>query len=372
MTKADHVPRVLHLIDTGGPGGAETVFLSLAADAGQRGHNAGVVVPYDGWLAGRLREHGVTPLFLPAKQGMSLALARGLLSLSWTTRASLIHSHLLGASVYAALAGALLGLPVIAVFHGAPDLGSGGSLPGIKRWLLTRPHVRIIAVSEAVRKSLQEWGIPFDQVHLIRNGVDTHAYVPGAARSLQRELGLPDGTRIVGAVGNLRVAKAYDVLVAAARYVLDAEPDVHFAIAGSGKDSDVAMLRSQVASLGLEDRFHLLGYRPSSAGLYQSLAVFASSARSEGLPLSFLEAMACGVAIAATANEGSGPLLTETSAGLLSPVGDPAALAASIIRLLRDADLSQRLADKGRRAACESFSLDKTLCEYRALYQELV
>ena len=372
MTKRDSTPRVLHFIDTGGPGGAETVYLSLAADAGRYGHNAAVAVPYDGWLAARLREHAVAPVFLPAKQGMSLALARGLVSLSRQTRANLIHSHLLGASVYAALTGLLLRLPVIAVFHGATDLRSGGSLPGIKRWLLTRPHVQIVAVSEAVRASLLAWGIPAGRIRLIRNGVDTHAYVPGAAQSLQHELGLPDGTRIVGAVGNLRVAKAYDVLIAAARYVLKVEPDVHFAIAGSGKDADTQALRAQIAALGLDGRFHLLGFRPSSAALYQSLAVFVSSARSEGLPLSFLEAMACAAPIAATANEGAGPLLSETGAGLLSPVGDPEALAASVIRLLRDPELSRRLSDRGRHAACETFSLKRTLGEYRALYRELL
>jgi glycosyltransferase involved in cell wall biosynthesis len=97
-----------------------------------------------------------------------------------------------------------------------------------------------------------------------------------------------------------------------------------------------------------------------------------SSSNSEGLPLSFLEAMACGVPIAATANEGSSMLIRETGTGLLSPVGDARALAASIVTLLNDPAKSAVLAQHGRSAVVQKFSLEKTLSEYRDLYEAVL
>ena len=128
--------RVLHFIDTGGPGGAETVFLTLADATRRSSESAAIAVPYDGWLAARLRERGITPVILPAKRGMSPALLRSLVRTARSSGANLIHAHLLGAGVYAALTGLLLRLPVIVVFHGATDLRVPGSLAGVKRWLL--------------------------------------------------------------------------------------------------------------------------------------------------------------------------------------------------------------------------------------------
>lgn len=363
--------RVLHFIDTGGPGGAETVFLSLADAAQRRGENAAVAVPYDGWLAARLRERGMAPTFLPAKGRLSLTLVGLLVGLARSSRASLIHAHLLGASVYAALAGALLRLPVIAVFHGATDLHSPGSMTRMKRWLLTREHVRIVAVSDAVRDALAEWGIPKDTIELIPNGVDTELYIPGRSTYVQDLLGLPAATKIVGAVGNLRPAKDYGTLVTAAAELIRLRPDVHVAVAGSGKDADVAALGAQISEAGLVGRVHLLGFQRASAGLYQSLSVLVSSARSEGLPLSFLEAMACGIPIVATANEGSTPLLGQTGAGILSPAGDAGRLARSMAALLDDPAEARRLGDAGRRAACELYSLGNSLRAYQDLYVTL-
>ena len=95
--------------------------------------------------------------------------------------------------------------------------------------------------------------------------------------------------------------------------------------------------------------------------------VFVSSAESEGLPLSFLEAMGCCVPIAATANDGAQRLLNATGGGLLSPVGDTAALATNILDLLADRQLASSLGAAGRAAVERDFSLAATLKRYADL-----
>ncbi len=365
-------PRVLHVIDTGGPGGAETVFSSLAGFGHRTGLNAAVVVPYDGWLAEQLRGQGITPVIIPSKGTNVAQLTYRLAALAQESGANLVHAHLLGSSVYGALVGALRRVPVVAVFHGATDLKGRGTLVGAKRWLLNRPRVTPVAVSDAVIDSLAEWGLHRERIRLIRNGVDTERFSPTGGTSLHAEIGLAADARIVGAVGNIRPAKSYEVFIEAARLLSEDFPDVHFVVAGAGSETDLANLRSIVDEHGLASRFHFLGFRASSKELYRSFSVLVSSSKTEGLPLSFLEAMACAVPLAATANEGSSQLLGETKAGLLSPVGDARALARSVATLLDDPAQAQSLGSNGRTAAVRHFSIEKTLAEYRKLYDELL
>ena len=362
-------PKVLHLIDTGGPGGAETVFLSLAAHGQAKGRNAAVVIPYAGWLAERLGASGIRPVTIPSRGSANARFLARLVQVARATGTNLFHTHLLGSAVYAAMAGLLLRIPVIAVFHGSTDLRDSGSLSAAKRWLLLRPHVSIVAVSDAVKAALVDWGLPPRRIRVIRNGVNATEFTPGPSRLVQDELGLPPDTKIIGAVGNIRRPKAYEILVDAARHVIAARPDVHFAITGSGTERDVNALQARAESARISRNVHFLGFRQSVPERYRSFAAFVSSARSEGLPLSFLEAMSCGIPIVATDNEGSGPLLRETGAGLLSPVDSPVDLAEAILKLLSDSRLSDTLAANGVKAVSDRFSLDRTLEAYEALYQ---
>jgi glycosyltransferase involved in cell wall biosynthesis len=364
--------RTLHLIDTGGPGGAEMVFAQLVAAAERAGTNAGALVPYDGWLAGRLREHGVAPAFVPTRGSLSLGLLLRIVRAARARDATLLHAHLLGASVYAALAGALLGLPVLAVIHGATDLGGGGRFDGLKRWLLGRRRVQVIAVSDVVRDTLCAWGLAPTRVQVLTNGVDTEAFVPGRSRMLHAELALADDAIVVGAVGNIRTPKSYDVMLRAAARVCAADPRVHFAAAGDGDTAQFAPLLALRAELGLEGRFHFLGFRNAGAALYQGFDLFVSSARSEGLPLSFLEAMACGLPIAATASDGARSLLQATGAGELCPVGDDAALAALLLGLVAQPVRARALGEAGRTAVLAHYSLAATVARYAALERGMV
>lgn len=371
MITNSSAPKILHLIDTGGPGGAETVFAELARHGADLKINAAIAVPYDGWLADHLRTQGLQPTILPSKGAAKIEFAARLFNLARSSGATIIVAHLLGAGVYGSLIGMFRQMPVLSIFHGDTDLRSPGTLAPIKRWLLRRTHVTPVAVSEPVAASLVRWGVDGSRIHLIRNGVDTRKYLPVGSGSLHSELNLPPTCPIVGAVGNIRPAKDYPVLIRAAKIVVSRHASSHFVIAGSGSATDSADLERLATELGISDRVHLLGFRSSCTDLYRSLSVMASSANTEGLPLSFLEAMSCGIPIAATSNDGSARLIAETSAGLLSPVGDPHALAASILQILESPALADSLARRGMDAARSRYSLEQTLEQYQALYADV-
>jgi glycosyltransferase involved in cell wall biosynthesis len=363
---------IMHLIDTAGPGGAETVFAQLASELGKRGTRSLTVVPREDWLTSRLREMALEPVLLDARGSMNVKYLRALLALGRREKVRLIHTHLLGSAVYGALLGMLLRCPVLAVIHGPTDLKGVGSFAGVKRWLLRKRCSAIVAVSTSTRAALIDFGIPEDAIHLIPNGVDTELYVPGDAHDLRDELGIGPHQPLFGAVGNIRKPKAYEVLLNAAARVVERLPDARFVVVGQGDGAQLEALRDLHRSLGLGERFVFAGFRRNVPALFHNFDAFVSSSRSEGLSLSFLEAMAAGRAIVATRSGGPQEVLEDRVSGILVPTDDPEALAASLCEVATDRNLKTSLGVRARERVVRDFSLASMSANYRALYKSLI
>ncbi len=364
------MPNVLHAIDTGGPGGAENLFAQLVGSLAERGYAPTTSVPYEGWLHGKLLEKQFPVHVIPSKGGFSVAYLRALLALIRSQRIEIIHSHLLGSNVYCSLAGRIAGIPVVSVFHGLPDISGHNSIAWLKRRILLMRHAQLVSVYENLVQPLSEWGIPRDKVLVIRNGIDVEKYLPGAAPHIRREFGVGEDEILVGAVGNIRKAKGYERLIDAAALALQSQPNLKFVVAGQGSAEALGKLRDEVARRGLSARMQFLGFYPSSPDLLRAFDIFVSSSVTEGLPLSFLEAMACGIPVAATANGGSEEVLQRGSYGKLA--ADVEGLADALVSLARDPSERARLAAIGRERAVRDFDWAATVDSYAALYARLI
>ncbi len=100
--------------------------------------------------------------------------------------------------------------------------------------------------------------------------------------------------------------------------------------------------------------------RIALCALYNSAAIFLQPSHLEGWGLTSTEAMACGCALVTTDNGGSRDFAIHEETALVVPVGDDAAMAASISRLLQDSDLLLRLASAGERHAL-SYTWERAL-----------
>jgi glycosyltransferase involved in cell wall biosynthesis len=367
-----NVPTVMHLIDTGGPGGAETVFAQLASRLGERDTRTLTIVPREDWLSGHLRSLQIQPVILAARGSLNFGYLWSLIGIARRQRVRLIHTHLLGSAIYGALLGLCTRTAVIAVLHGPTDLRKLGRLAGVKRWLLRHACSVVVAVSSSTRDALLAFGLPEKSITLIQNGVDTDRYSPGRASELRDELGVRPGELLIGAVGNIRTPKAYDVLLKSAALLLARVPNCHLAIVGQGDESAMKPLQELSASLGLAARCHFLGFRKSTPELYRNFDVFVSSSRSEGLSLAFLEAMATGLPVVATRSGGPQEVIDPDVCGVLVPIEDPEALADGLRRTLTDAEFRVRLGHAARERVVSAFSLEAVLRQYAGLYEKLL
>jgi glycosyltransferase involved in cell wall biosynthesis len=170
-------------------------------------------------------------------------------------------------------------------------------------------------------------------------------------------------------VANLRAQKGYEVLLAAARQVLDTGAPVRFVAVGYGEDS--AAVHAAHRAQGLGDRFQLLGARSDVLRLLAGSDIFVLASHFEGLPVAIMEATSMGLPIVSTAVGEIPSVLTDGVDALLVTPGRPDDLAAAIIRLAGDPSLRERL---GAAALERSslFDIARAAAQIEAIYGELL
>ena len=149
---------------------------------------------------------------------------------------------------------------------------------------------------------------------------------------------------------------------------LAAREDDAFRLEIAGDGPCMADLRRTAAELGLDGRVRFHGQVRDVPALLARAGLFVLPSLTEGVSLTLLEAMACGLAVVATRVGGNPEVVADGETGLLAPPGDPAALAAAILRLRRD-DLERRRMERaGRRRVERCFDVRRMTAEYEKMY----
>jgi len=363
--------KILHLIDTAGPGGAETIFLELVCRVGAPAWSSAALVPKEDWLAASLRARGCDPVILCSGGSFDFRYLARLRTLVAEERIGLVQTHLLSSSVYGTLAVWGRGIPLVATFHGLPDIPAEESLVGLKRRILGRRRNRVVFVSESLKHGLG-WGDESvgSRSEVIPNGIDCDLFRFRRSQALRRELGLEAGTLLIGALGNVRPSKRYGVLLEAFAKVKARIPLAHLAVAGQAGGPLFEDLLKLQSALGLEDSVHFLGFREDVPEVLQSLDLFVLSSSDEGFSLATVQAMATGLPIVATRCGGPEEILEDGVHGRLTEANDPEGLARGILEVAFLPDRGERYAAAARARAVSHFSMEAMVRRYEALYRE--
>lgn len=362
---------VMHVIDTGGPGGAETVFTDLVTGLNDQGWRAVAVVPVRDWLWSELESLGISPVLLPSKGSFDLAYLRGLGRIARQSGADLIQTHLFTSAVYGTIAAKLNGLPVVCTHHGRTDIATSGSYRQIKFRIVRRRQNHHVFVSHRLKREFaadQIIDVPDSRV--IHNGIDCEVFRPKRDGSLRAELGLAPDAILIGAVGNLREPKDYPMFLRAAAELASRSARYRFVIAGAADEPIRSQLLQLMTELGLSGRMVLLGFRSDVDRLMNAFDVYALSSRTEGFSLTTAQAMACGVPVVATRCGGPEEIVVDGVTGVLVPAGDALAFANAVHALAMDEGARARLGGAARERARSEFSIDAMISAYAELYRQ--
>lgn len=363
---------ILHMIETGGPGGAETVYVNLVRGLDPTRWRHVAVLPTREWMYDQLTDFGVQPVLMPERRAFDVVYFARMTALIKRLGVDLIHAHLFGSAVRAALLSRVCGIPAIATLHGGMDLGSGERFRNLKVAIINRGLKQIVFVSEPLRRSFLD-AVPLrpDLAIVVPNGIDASRFSSGGGEAFRAEFGIMPNEFVVGAVGTPgRAAKGLDVLLDVAALLKPRSPGIRFVIVGDLDRGRGIELLNQRASRGLTDDVVITGFRSDVDRALAAFDVYALTSRSEGFSLSLIEAMASGLPVVATRCGGPEQILSDGVTGLLVENGSAEAVASTIERLRASADERQRLGAAAREAVRERFTLDTQVRSYERLYQQ--
>ena len=361
---------ILHIIDTTGPGGAETVFIDLISHLPAEKYRSIVVIRGKGWVYEELGRRGIEPVILDAKGSFNWRYLKKLVKLIRSEKVDLIQSHLLGSNIYASLAGILSRTPVVATFHGMVDVAEKERLLFLKFAAINYGAVAIVAVSKDLRDNItNRTSLRSDKTKVIYNGINTENFQRPKSNRLRQQFGWGEDEVIIGSLGNIRPAKAYDVLLEAAALLKDSEKSYRFVIAGHGKGSLYQKILDLKSELKLDEHVQFLGFNDDPAEFLSDLDIFVLSSSSEGFSIATIQAMAAGLPVIATRSGGPQEIITHNENGYLVDIDAPQQIADAVKKLVNDSDLSQRLAQAGQNHAIKTFDIKNMINSYEEIYK---
>jgi len=317
--------------------------------------------------------HRVRLVRIPYVQTLSLIgpMTRQAMELHRRRPFDMIHAHAFPSLVVGARLQRATQVPLLITVHGV-DLAYFPGSPvtnAVVKWL-TRPALPRARLVQAVCHSLAERArrLGAREVVVVPNGVDTAMFKPGDRAALRQQLACEPDDKLIVCAARLSAEKCHEILLHSVAELRRRGLPVRLLLIGAGPMKDA--LQRKARELELAAHVQFVGYLPQDK-LAQYLAasdVFALPSLAEGLPVSILEAMACGTAVVATHVDGTPDIITDGQNGFLVPPGDVAALTARLEQALSDDALRQRLADAGLQRIRERFCWEKVLQEMETVY----
>lgn len=250
-----------------------------------------------------------------------------------------------------------------------------------RRW---RPILRrIIASADALlaaSREILDTALelhPHPRAEVLLNAVDTNVFRPGPERDSGASLwGGGAGVADSGRRDRLLVPRrlfpknGVEYLVRALPR-LARERDVQAVIVGEGPERP--RLETLARELGIADRVRFAGSRPhcEMPPILRAADLVLVPSLMEASSVAALEAMACGVPVAAS-RVGGLPEIVDDEVGALFEPADPESLAATVARLLADEQGLRRRGEAARRRVVERFSLDRLVDRHLEIYRTLV
>lgn len=259
------------------------------------------------------------------------------------------------------------------VVHRRVDYVPGSSW--LNRWKYLTPKVsRYVAISQAIADGLIQYGIPPKRVAVVKSAVD-----PSPFRVLDRqqcrlqiaaELKLDPNLPWIVNAAYLTPQKGHETLLKALNRLKHQKIPFVCLIAGDGELRE--SLDNLHRQLNLGDSVRFLGIRSDVPALLKASDILAMPSNYEGLGTTLLDAIYAGLCPVATAVGGIPEIVINGKTGLLSPVGDDAAHAENLRRVIGDASLRQQLVKNAQQHAEEHFSLKAMVMGNLHVYQSVL
>ncbi|SDX36841.1 Glycosyltransferase involved in cell wall bisynthesis [Lysobacter enzymogenes] len=361
--------RVLHLINGEHYAGAERVQDLLAQQLPHFGWNVDFACLKPGAFERERSARGSRIVNVPMHSRLDMGPSREIADLLERGGYAMLHTHTVRSLLVGRFAARLARLPLLHHVHSRTDRDTESALRNRVNSAIQRfgagGAARLIAVSHGTAHYLRGLGYDDEVLRVVPNGVPVHLG--------PRPWIAPQGDWTLGMVALFRPRKGVEILIDALAQLRQQGRAVRLRAIG-GFESEVYRQRvlAHAEARGVAAQVEWTGFTREVATELTRIDIFAlPSLYGEGLPMVLIEALALGLPVVATANEGIPEVLADGRAGALVPPGDATALAAAIAGLMDDPERAAVLAGRGLQRQREHYSDVAMARQVAAVYEEV-
>ena len=362
--------RILHVVNSLAVGGLESLVVEMASAVSNRYSTIAFPVcalsPSDSHLSVKSAHRDVETYELN-KESYVLKI-KPLLKIVRDKKIDIIHTHNSGPLLNCIFLSKIVNTPLVHTKHGVyiPN----GKKSYFFNHMAYKMANKIVAVSCDTKQSIiQGYKIPNPAISVIANGINTATFRPPSdIKRIRSNIGLDSDAYIIGTVGRLSPEKGHMLLIDILPSIIAAIPQVKLVVVGGGIAENE--LKQKAKELNISKNIVFLGERADVCSLMQCFDVYAQTSSMEGMSLTILEAMSCGLPIVASNVGGNPEVIVEGETGFLLSLKDPQAIVSAIIKLYNDKDLAMRMGKAGRKRVEEKFGINRMIDEYIAIYEK--
>ncbi|MDR5811946.1 glycosyltransferase family 4 protein [Caballeronia sp. LZ019] len=355
--------RIVHLASHAQTIGNGTVnmMVDLACMQARMGQDV-VVASSGGGFEPLLRRHGIThiPLQQSRQPWRVPSMIAGFNRLIDRFDPDIVHAHMMTGALISRFGSMRRRFALVTTVH--HELQKSASL--------VRAGDRMVAVSDAVARTLEERGIGRERLSVVLNGAVGAPRLVCRPMARQVRLKHPNVVCVAGLYRRKGIAdllRAFALVRAQTEDQRSFVPEPHLYLIGDGPERDA--MEALAAELGIAHAVEFTGFVADPRPYLACADVFALASHQDPCPLVIAEAREAGCAIVATRVGGIPDLLDDGAAGVLVPPGDPAQFAAKLRWLLIDSPARGQYASRAR-DDLQRLSVERVASDYMTVYQQ--
>ena len=229
----------------------------------------------------------------------------------------------------------------------------------IRRLFFRFSHKLVVPAIVLKKVAKKKWFVPENRIEYIPNSVDTNRFKPSTTRE-------PHKKCILGIIGTLYAVKNHKRLFRVISQI-PAELNLEVWIIGSGPDE--TSLITYGNELSISNRLKFLGLRKDTESLLQKMDIFCLTSDHEQMPLTVLEAMACGLPIMSTDVGDVKTMVSEGNTPFITPINKEERYLSKLLELISSEKLRLSIGTTNRKRCCELFSTATMYNHYRTLFE---
>lgn len=364
--------KVYHVTASGGLYGAEKVLIDLASAQMRAGIDVTIISLNTGHGSDTVEKEFVRNnlkyLPLPFEKKISRRQVSGLKSVLKEGRPDIVHSHNYKANIYSVLCKPKeSACRLVSTAHGylLPPLFSALRLYYFLDRKFLRKFDHVVCVSDRTRQRLKNSLSSFVSISVIRNGISSSNSTVGVD---VENSNIPFENQKINliCVGRLSPEKNYSEAIEIFSHIVEVIPNSVLWIIGNGPEAET--LRKFSDNLGLREKVVFLGYRADAETLIRCGDMLIISSKSEGIPITLLEAMKHSTIVAYRDVGDIDYVLNNGKLGCRMD-GPPQNCARDIVNLLNSDEKRILMAHDAGRRLIDQFSVESMEKQYREVYR---